>query len=167
MMMAASVDKPESGPSGSKNEAAAAAAAAVGLLAGNVNNIQAIRQPSQESASSLFCLSLLRSACDACWRKKSRCSGEMPCERCKRAGVQCSYSTKRKLGRPKRSNGRSGAAAEQRPSAAKKRKRLSHQACYCMASPSSPSFSPSPATALAGLPESKYLSFFLEHFCPM
>ena len=160
--MAASLDnKPESG-AGGDNEAAAA----MGLVAGNNNSVnQVSHQPSHEGASSLFCLSLLRSACDACWRKKSRCSGEMPCERCKRAGAQCTYSTKRKLGRPKR-NGRTEGSAEQRPSVAKKRKKLSHQAC-CLTSPSSPSFSPSPATALAGLPESKYLSSFLEHFCPM
>ncbi|CAN0169991.1 unnamed protein product, partial [Hapterophycus canaliculatus] len=43
----------------------------------------------------------LRSSCDGCWRKKCKCSGEMPCSRCRRSGVQCTYSTKRRLGRPR------------------------------------------------------------------
>lgn len=115
-------------------------------------------------AGASFSLSLLRSACDTCWRKKSRCSGEMPCERCERAGVQCTYSTKRKLGRPKR--GGVGAAGAQRQAAAAKKKRK-QSACCQPVSCGVPAFSPSPATALAGLAESKFLSCFLEHFCPM
>ncbi|CAM9258586.1 unnamed protein product, partial [Laminaria digitata] len=54
----------------------------------------------------------LRSSCDRCWLKKRKCTGEKPCGRCKRGGVECSYSTKRKLGRPRMSIMPGAAAAE-------------------------------------------------------
>ncbi|CAN0255288.1 unnamed protein product, partial [Ectocarpus sp. 12 AP-2014] len=42
----------------------------------------------------------LRSSCDRCWVKKRRCPGGQPCLRCRRGSHSCSYSAKRKLGRP-------------------------------------------------------------------
>lgn len=119
---------------------------------------------------STFALSLLRSACDGCWRKKSKCTGEMPCSRCQRAGVQCTYSTKRKLGRPK------GASKLQpQGGAISGTKRKSNNSVGSNAASTStvivkfdrPSFAASPATGLCGLPESRFLSCFLEHFTPM
>ncbi|KAF2815497.1 uncharacterized protein BDZ99DRAFT_567329 [Mytilinidion resinicola] len=44
----------------------------------------------------------LRSACDACHSAKIRCSGgAVPCTRCERDGVQCHYSFRANLGKPK------------------------------------------------------------------
>ncbi|OCL02658.1 hypothetical protein AOQ84DRAFT_392810 [Glonium stellatum] len=44
----------------------------------------------------------LRSACDACHSAKIRCSGGgVPCTRCERDGVQCHYSYRANLGKPK------------------------------------------------------------------
>ncbi|KZF23917.1 hypothetical protein L228DRAFT_244781 [Xylona heveae TC161] len=43
----------------------------------------------------------LRSACNACHGAKVRCSGGMPCSRCARDGMECRYSYRAKLGKPK------------------------------------------------------------------
>ncbi|CAM9184343.1 unnamed protein product, partial [Laminaria digitata] len=118
-----------------------------------------------------FALSLLRSSCDGCWKKKCKCTGEMPCDRCRRAGVQCTYSTKRKLGRPR---GATGAGAQQQPggggSVSSKRKmggNLSSSAAALTSAPERVSFSTTRATGLGGLAESRFLACFLEHFTPM
>lgn len=117
-----------------------------------------------------FALSLLRSSCDGCWKKKCKCTGEMPCDRCRRAGVQCTYSTKRKLGRPR---GATAAGAQQQPgggSASSKRRmngNLSSSATSLTSAPERVSFSTTRATGLGGLAESRFLACFLEHFTPM
>lgn len=116
-----------------------------------------------------FALSLLRSSCDGCWKKKCKCTGEMPCDRCRRAGVQCTYSTKRKLGRPRGAT----AAGQQQPgggSVSSKRKmsgNLSSSAASLTSAPERVSFSSTRATGLGGLAESRFLACFLEHFTPM
>jgi hypothetical protein len=41
-------------------------------------------------------------ACDECRRRKSKCSGELPCELCTKRGVSCLYSrSKRKRSPPR------------------------------------------------------------------
>ncbi|GBG27160.1 Xylanolytic transcriptional activator xlnR [Hondaea fermentalgiana] len=40
----------------------------------------------------------LKSSCDACTGSKVKCSGEDPCSRCVRKGIQCFYSPKKKRG---------------------------------------------------------------------
>mmetsp|Transcript_18796 Transcript_18796/g.36833 ORF Transcript_18796/g.36833 Transcript_18796/m.36833 type:complete len:628 (-) Transcript_18796:126-2009(-) len=40
----------------------------------------------------------LKSSCDACTSSKVKCSGEDPCARCVRKGIQCFYSPKKKRG---------------------------------------------------------------------
>ena len=177
----------------------------------------------------------LRSSCDRCWSKKRKCTGEKPCSRCERGDVQCKYSTKRKLGRPRMSIMPGAAAAaesgkegtegsdEASPSTTKRTKQhatpgsspincttttaavnssnksgsRSGSSSSCSSSSNSsgrrsssgdssgdkgrpasssgslmmstdrPAISVSPATGLAGLAESRFLSCFLEHFAPM
>lgn len=100
---------------------------------------------------------LLRTSCDNCSRKKNKCTGEMPCNRCARAGVLCTYSTKRKLGRPRTaSRGGQGGGTSKRS-----------RALVAKLNTDRPAFSMSPATGLAGLAESRFLSCFVEHFNPL
>ncbi len=93
-----------------------------------------------------------------------KCSGEMPCSRCRRSGVRCTYSTKRKLGRPRGLAAAAKLQAAQQACEAKKGRKegnsgesgaLTHR------------FSATPVTGLGGLAESRFLSCFLEHFTPM
>ncbi|RDW63622.1 hypothetical protein BP6252_11167 [Coleophoma cylindrospora] len=41
------------------------------------------------------------SACDQCYRRKERCSGSIPCDRCNSSNSTCTYSLGRPLGKPK------------------------------------------------------------------
>ncbi|KKK14123.1 hypothetical protein ARAM_006074 [Aspergillus rambellii] len=43
----------------------------------------------------------LRTACDGCHAAKIRCTGGTPCARCERDNLQCHYSYKAKIGKPK------------------------------------------------------------------
>lgn len=95
------------------------------------------------------CLSYCFNCCSA---------GETPCQRCKRAGVQCTYSVK--------------AAGRARPTEALGKQR--HPATKSKVQPAAPTAAPglpplsvSPSTGLQGLQESKFLSVFLEHCAPM
>ncbi|CAM9604163.1 unnamed protein product, partial [Scytosiphon promiscuus] len=132
-----------------------------------------------------FALSLLRSSCDGCWRKKCKCSGEMPCSRCRRSGAHCTYSTKRRLGRPRgpasvaklqlaqQQQGQRGVSGREKGGASDgsgvggagtsngDENDVSGTALF------STPFAASPVTGLGGLPESRFLSAFLEHFTPM
>lgn len=120
---------------------------------------------------------LLRSSCDSCSRKKNKCSGETPCERCARTGVECRYSTKRKLGRPRtavpssrKGKGVGNNKGEAGGSLPNKRHRgsiSSRREAGVLELEGRPSFCVSPATGLAGLAESRYLSCFVEHFNPL
>lgn len=118
----------------------------------------------------------LRSSCDSCSRKKNKCTGDMPCNRCARAGVQCTYSTKRKLGRPRtaaarKAGGRQGAGSVGTTPYSNKKQRgapaVMRRGSDTQNPDGRPSFSVSPATGLAGLAESRYLSCFMEHFNPL
>lgn len=117
---------------------------------------------------------LLRSSCDSCSRKKNKCTGEMPCERCIRAGIDCRYSTKRKLGRPrtgtkKAPKGRGGSGERGVAGSPYKRGRgvgIGRNAGG-LEFLERPSLCVSPATGLAGLAENRYLSCFVEHFNSM
>lgn len=130
-----------------------------------------------------FALSLLRSSCDGCWRKKCKCSGELPCSRCRRSGVQCNYSTKRRLGRPRGAAALAKLQLEQGEGASKMRKGGAGNSSSGgvggagtgsgdendgsgMSFLSTP-LSASRVTGLGGLAESRFLSTFLEHFTPM
>lgn len=42
-----------------------------------------------------------RSACDQCHRRKERCTGHIPCDRCTSSSSTCTYSLGRPLGKPK------------------------------------------------------------------
>lgn len=108
--------------------------------------------------------------CPTTNHRQCKCSGEMPCSRCRRGGVQCTYSTKRKLGRPR------GLAATARLQAAHQQacdgKRNRRETAMSdtpseNAVSSAHQFSASPVTGLGGLAESRFLSCFLEHFTPM
>jgi hypothetical protein len=43
----------------------------------------------------------LRSACDACHASKMRCFGGSPCVGCQGSGIDCLFSVRNRLGRPK------------------------------------------------------------------
>eukprot|EP00752_Nemacystus_decipiens_P006849 g6151.t1 len=100
---------------------------------------------------------LTKQACDVCSRKKRQCSGEKPCQRCKRAGTQCTYSVKA-IGRtrPAETPGKQGHPPAKKVAPAAP-----------AASAGLPPLSVSHATGLQGLQESKFLSVFLEHCAPM
>lgn len=106
--------------------------------------------------TSVAAMAPLRGSCDNCGRRKTKCSGETPCSRCAHAGVQCTYSIKRKLGRPRIS------PRKEAGTALKKSRRP-----LLALTTDRPAFSPSAATGLAGLAESRFLSCFIQHFIPM
>ncbi|KAL4863835.1 hypothetical protein BDV12DRAFT_176982 [Aspergillus spectabilis] len=60
----------------------------------------------------------LRSACDACHRSKTRCSGGVPCQRCRDYLTPCKYSVSVRTGKPKGSKCRKTIEREQRAAAA-------------------------------------------------
>ncbi|KAJ3542405.1 hypothetical protein NM208_g4110 [Fusarium decemcellulare] len=43
-----------------------------------------------------------RRACDACRKRKLKCSRDNPCERCMRLRISCEYSFSKRMGRPRR-----------------------------------------------------------------
>ncbi|CDM38091.1 Zn(2)-C6 fungal-type DNA-binding domain [Penicillium roqueforti FM164] len=45
--------------------------------------------------------SRLRSACDGCHAAKVRCTGNLPCARCSGDNLECHYSLKAKIGKPR------------------------------------------------------------------
>ena len=207
------------------NSAAATSAAAAAAAAAVADGARSVPTLVDDDSA----VGDLRSSCDRCWQKKRKCTGERPCGRCKRGGVHCSYSTKRKLGRPRMSILTGAAASESgkegsdvsSPSTTKKTKQdvapsgtFPHAGTGVLRAPNSnnssnrsgssssrsgsssshnrgstsgsgdigrgrcsaststmstnrPAFSASLATGLAGLPESRFLSCFLEHFAPM
>ncbi|CAM9427975.1 unnamed protein product, partial [Ectocarpus fasciculatus] len=121
--------------------------------------------PTVDGDEEPFALSLLRSSCDACWKKKCKCSGELPCQRCQRSGGNCQYSTKRRLGRPR------GAAKPECGGAGKRKTTAAAAAAAVFEGNDSAlakaPFAAAPVTGLGGLPESRFLSAFFEHFTPM
>ncbi|GIK05542.1 hypothetical protein Aspvir_009655 [Aspergillus viridinutans] len=60
----------------------------------------------------------LRSACDACHRSKTRCSGGNPCTRCHEYMSPCTYSYSSRCGKPKGARSRKTLEREQRVAAA-------------------------------------------------
>lgn len=122
---------------------------------------------------------LIRDACNTCWRKKIKCTGEKPCSRCKRAGVDCSYSTRAETGRRWRKGGNDAASPGDGEAGLESKKAKTAAAGAAQSkqkgggtqrtlalSTSRPALSVSPATGLAGLAESRYLSCFLREFAP-
>lgn len=107
---------------------------------------------------------LIRHACNNCWLKKRKCTGEKPCSRCKRGGVACSYSTKAETGRPRKGEKRRGQPYAAGGGGSKKSRA---PALAALVSTNRPAFSVSPATGLAGLAESHFLACFLEHCAPL
>ena len=118
---------------------------------------------------------ITRDACNNCSRKKRKCSGEKPCDRCKRADVECTYSVRIEVGRGRKGSTTSSSAWDQHQhpgggggggggGGASKKARVAPTLALGSARPT---FSISPATGLAGLAESRYLSCFLEHVAPM
>ncbi|XP_014562255.1 hypothetical protein COCVIDRAFT_21711 [Bipolaris victoriae FI3] len=59
----------------------------------------------------------LRSACDSCHRAKVRCSGGLPCARCREFATNCVYSTSARTGKPKGSRSRKTIEREKRAAA--------------------------------------------------
>ncbi|CBN75109.1 conserved unknown protein [Ectocarpus siliculosus] len=139
----------------------------------------------------------LRSSCDRCWVKKRRCPGGQPCLRCRRGSHSCSYSAKRKLGRPPalaspinagavRRAGDNGVSSissssssrqtqqqqqqqQQQHGNVKREQRQQHGPVTekHCSEIVGPSFSSSSATGLGGLQESSFLECFLKHCSPM
>ncbi len=129
---------------------------------------------------------ILRGSCDRCWAKKRRCPGGDPCSRCARGSFACTHSPRGKIGRPTKRAGAEGASqqqgggktAKQEEQEAKKQKKGDEKsrpstagggeiAARSNVSCRSFGFRASSSTGLAGLPESQYLSCFLEHCAPM
>jgi hypothetical protein len=46
---------------------------------------------------------LMHTACDRCRSRKIKCSGLFPCLACQNEGISCTYSPKKKMGRPRKS----------------------------------------------------------------
>lgn len=66
-------------------------------------------------------------ACDNCHQVKQICSRELPCKRCAKNGVQCTYNRPQKpMGRPKFSKSRKSLTS---PEAVKSKPGYSHQGC--------------------------------------
>ena len=127
----------------------------------------------------------LRGSCDRCWIKKRSCPGGEPCPRCLLGAFECTYSPRKKMGRPTKgasvdaplqhrqgSPGKSGKKGLGVKKLKQKHSPEKQDTCGREISKwnercRSFGFRASSSTGLAGLPESHYLSCFLEHCAPM
>ena len=144
--------------------AAAAAAAAVAAAAADGTGRASMTTAALET---LEHFRITRDACNNCSRKKRKCSGEKPCDRCKRADVDCTYSVRIEVGRGRKGATASSGWEQQHPGGGGGPSKKPRSAPTLALSAARPAFSISPATGLAGLAESRYLSCFLEHVAPM
>ncbi|CAM9511357.1 unnamed protein product [Ectocarpus sp. 6 AP-2014] len=113
---------------------------------------------------------LTRQACDSCAKKKRQCTGDTPCQRCKRTGVECIYSVKAIVRKRSGDGGEGGKKVSSRTKSAPPASPSPASSATTFASATAlpgPATQVSCGTGLGGLDESRYLSIFLVECCPM